>query len=111
MMKHIFKNEFTIALVAAMLFIPFLGNVHLFDWDEINFAESAREMIASGNYFSVQINFTRFTEKPPLFFWMQVLSMKVFGVNEFLSFHEKTHSQYHHLLKPAFGLHGLGLGF
>ena len=83
MMKHILKNEFTIALVAAMLFIPFLGNVHLFDWDEINFAESAREMIASGNYFSVQINFTRFTEKPPLFFWMQVLSMKVFGVNEF----------------------------
>ena len=83
MMKHILKNEFTIALVAAMLFIPFLGNVHLFDWDEINFAESAREMIASGNYFSVQINFTRFTEKPPLFFWMQVVSMKLFGVNEF----------------------------
>ena len=83
MMKHIFKNEFTVALVAAILFIPFLGNVHLFDWDEINFAESAREMIASGNYFSVQINFSRFTEKPPLFFWMQVLSMKVFGVNEF----------------------------
>ncbi len=83
MMKYILKNEFTIALVAAVLFIPFLGNVHLFDWDEINFAESAREMIASGNYFSVQINFTRFTEKPPLFFWMQVLSMKFFGVNEF----------------------------
>lgn len=83
MMKHIFKNEFTIAFFAAILFIPFLGNVHLFDWDEINFAESAREMIASGNYFSVQINFTRFTEKPPLFFWMQVVSMKVFGVNEF----------------------------
>ena len=83
MMKHILKNEFTIALVAAILFIPFLGNVHLFDWDEINFAESAREMIASGNYFSVQINFNRFTEKPPLFFWMQVVSMKLFGVNEF----------------------------
>ena len=82
-MKQILKNEYTVALVAAILFVPFLGNVHLFDWDEINFAESAREMIASGNYFSVQINFTRFTEKPPLFFWMQVLSMKVFGVNEF----------------------------
>ncbi len=83
MMKHIFRNEFTVALVAAILFIPFLGNVHLFDWDEINFAESAREMIASGTYFSVQINFNRFTEKPPLFFWMQVVSMKLFGINEF----------------------------
>lgn len=83
MMKWILKNEITIATVAACLFIPFLGNVHLFDWDEINFAESAREMIASGNYFSVQINFARFTEKPPLFFWLQVLSMKTFGINEF----------------------------
>ena len=82
-MRYVLKNEYTIALLAALLFIPFLGNVHLFDWDEINFAESAREMIASGNYFSVQINFTRFTEKPPLFFWMQVLSMKIFGINEF----------------------------
>ena len=82
-MKQLLKNEYTIALLAALLFVPFLGNVHLFDWDEINFAESAREMIATGNYFSVQINFTRFTEKPPLFFWMQALSMKIFGVNEF----------------------------
>lgn len=82
-MRYILKNEFTIALLAAVLFVPFLGNVHLFDWDEINFAESAREMMATGNYFSVQINFTRFTEKPPLFFWMQALSMKIFGINEF----------------------------
>ena len=49
----------------------------------INFAESAREMIATGNYFSVQINYDRFTEKPPLFFWLQVLSMKAFGINDF----------------------------
>ncbi|HEX2394183.1 MAG TPA: glycosyltransferase family 39 protein [Bacteroidales bacterium] len=72
-----------IAVVAALLFIPFLGGVHLFDWDEINFAESAREMIASGDYLTVQINFIPFWEKPPLFIWMQVASMKVFGINEF----------------------------
>ena len=83
MMKILLRNEFTIGVLAALLFIPFLGNVHLFDWDEINFAESAREMIMSGDYFSVQINYIRFTEKPPLFFWMQVISMKIFGVNEF----------------------------
>ncbi|HMZ46069.1 MAG TPA: glycosyltransferase family 39 protein [Chitinophagaceae bacterium] len=82
-MKYVFKNEFTIAIFAAILFIPFIGHVHLFDWDEINFAESAREMIATGNYFDVQINYSKFTEKPPLFFWMQVLSMKAFGINEF----------------------------
>ena len=30
---------------AALLFLPGLGAVHLFDWDEINFAEIAREMV------------------------------------------------------------------
>jgi hypothetical protein len=69
--------------ISALLFIPFLGQVHLFDWDEINFAESAREMIASHDYLTVKINFIPFWEKPPLFIWMQVLSMKTFGINEF----------------------------
>lgn len=72
-----------IAVAAALLFIPMLGGVHLFDWDEINFAESAREMIQSKDYLTVQINFTPFWEKPPLFIWMQVLSMQAFGINEF----------------------------
>lgn len=83
MLKYLYKNEYFVAIIAILLFIPFLGSVHLFDWDEINFAESAREMIATGNYFKVQINFSEFTEKPPFFFWLQVLSMKAFGVNEF----------------------------
>jgi 4-amino-4-deoxy-L-arabinose transferase-like glycosyltransferase len=68
---------------ALLLFVPFLGSVHLFDWDEINFAECAREMIVTGDYNTVQIDFQPFWEKPPLFIWMQVLCMKIFGVNEF----------------------------
>lgn len=72
-----------IALIASLLFIPFAGGVHLFDWDEINFAECAREMIVTNDYLNVQINFKPFWEKPPLFIWLQVLSMKAFGINEF----------------------------
>src|SRR5210317_1808862 len=72
-----------IVLFSALLFIPFLGNVHLFDWDEINFAESAREMIITGDYLNVRVNYELFWEKPPLFIWMQVASMKLFGINEF----------------------------
>ena len=63
--------------------MPFLGQVHLFDWDEINFAECAREMIVSNNYSTVQIGFLPFWEKPPLFIWMQAVSMKIFGDIEF----------------------------
>jgi len=75
--------QFIILIGAAILFIPFIGGVHLFDWDEINFAECAREMIVTNDYLNVQINFRPFWEKPPLFIWLQVLSMKAFGVNEF----------------------------
>ena len=75
--------QLCLALGAALLFIPFLGKVHLFDWDEINFAESAREMIASGDYQTVRIFFEPFWEKPPLFIWLQVLALKLFGINEF----------------------------
>ncbi len=82
--KHHPIISYTIlASVLALLLIPFLGTVHLFDWDEINFAESAREMLVTGNYLEVQINYVPFWEKPPLFFWIQALSMKLFGVNEF----------------------------
>ncbi len=72
-----------IAVVAALLFIPLLGQLHLFDWDEINFAESAREMLVSRDYLTVQINYIPFYEKPPLFIWMQAAAMKLFGVGEF----------------------------
>ncbi len=77
------KPEWCILILSIILFVPYLGTVHLFDWDEINFAEAAREMIVTGDYFRVRIDFRPFWEKPPLFIWMQVLSMKIFGINEF----------------------------
>jgi len=77
------KSQLLIIIISALLFIPFLGQVHLFDWDEINFAESAREMLITRNWLEVQVDFETFWEKPPLFIWMQAISMKVFGINEF----------------------------
>jgi 4-amino-4-deoxy-L-arabinose transferase-like glycosyltransferase len=74
---------FLIGLTAAIVFIPFIGVCPLFDWDEVNFAECAREMIVSGNYSRVQLNYQPFWEKPPFFIWLQALSMNIFGVNEF----------------------------
>ncbi|GAC1418750.1 MAG: phospholipid carrier-dependent glycosyltransferase [Flavisolibacter sp.] len=77
--------ELWIIVGAAILLIPFLGSTHLFDWDEINFAEASREMMATHNYSIPQIDFEPFWEKPPLFFWLQVLCMKALGINEFAS--------------------------
>ncbi|MFM6935831.1 MAG: ArnT family glycosyltransferase [Flavobacteriales bacterium] len=80
MTKHF---HWLIILFVSLACLPSIGLSALFDWDEINFAECAREMIVSKDYFNVTINFEAFWEKPPLFIWMQALSMLTFGVNEF----------------------------
>jgi len=72
-----------LAIAAVWLYIPFIGGVSLFDWDEINFAEISREMMMTGDYLNIQVNYKPFFEKPPFFFWLQVLCMKTFGINEF----------------------------
>ncbi|MCO5285972.1 MAG: glycosyltransferase family 39 protein [Chitinophagaceae bacterium] len=83
------KNDHSILFIVILFvsgllfFFPYLGSVHLFDWDEINFAESAREMIVTHDYHLVQINYEPFWEKPPLFFWLQAGAMHLFGINEF----------------------------
>ncbi|MBX2979862.1 MAG: glycosyltransferase family 39 protein [Flavobacteriales bacterium] len=77
------RIQLLILLASALLFVPGLGAVHLFDWDEINFAEIAREMLVTGNWAQPQIDYLPFHEKPPLFIWLQALSMKLFGIGEF----------------------------
>lgn len=64
-------------------FLPGLGGVRLFDWDEINFAEISREMLVLGDYFRVYVDYLPFWEKPPFFFWLQAGAMHLFGVGEY----------------------------
>ena len=72
-----------IIILSAALFLPFLGSVPLFDWDENIFAESAREMLVTGNFYKIQSNYQPFEEKPPFFFWLQAMSMSLFGESAF----------------------------
>lgn len=78
-----FPTQLFLVAIGVVLFLPFIGKVPLFDWDEINFAESAREMLVSGNFRQVQINFQPFLETPPFFTWLQALAMHRYGINEF----------------------------
>ncbi|MDX2270371.1 MAG: glycosyltransferase family 39 protein [Cyanobacteriota bacterium] len=53
----------------------------LFDWDELIYGSLARHMLRTGHWWELHINDLPFWEKPPLFFWLQALSMGVGGVN------------------------------
>ncbi|WP_273444639.1 ArnT family glycosyltransferase [Neolewinella agarilytica] len=60
-----------------------INNLDLYDWDELNFAEIAREMLLSGDWLHPTVNYQPFHEKPPLFAWMQLHSFRVFGPGPF----------------------------
>ena len=77
------RDYLLITGLAILFFVPFLGGIHLFDRAEIVLAESAREMLATGKWLYPQVDFQPFLEIPPFFMWLQAISMKIFGVNEF----------------------------
>ncbi len=77
------KNYWFIFLFAAVLYLAFLGSYPLFDKDEPYYAEAAREMIERNSYVIPYFNYVPRYEKPILFYLLEVLSFKAFGVNEF----------------------------
>ena len=91
-----------IAICSALLFLPFLGRVHLFDWDEINFAECSREMIKLDDYTRVYVDYKPFWEKPPMFFWMQSTAMKVFWRDRVRRPPSQCHLRYRNTDRRAF---------
>ena len=74
-----------LGIIALSIFLFFynLGLPGLFDVDEAVYAESAREMIETGDWITPQYNFTNFYEKPVLFYWLITAAYKIFGVTEF----------------------------
>src|SRR6266403_3248591 len=55
----------------------------LIERDEPRFAEASREMIGRGNYIVPYFNNQLRLDKPPLTYWAQVSSYRVFGENDF----------------------------
>jgi len=55
----------------------------LIDRDEPRFAEASREMIQRSDYIVPYFNGQLRLDKPPLTYWAQVISFKIFGENEF----------------------------
>ena len=73
-------------ILAVTLFFAFyfnLGSVPLFDLDEGAFSEATREMIVSGNYLTTHLNGALRFDKPILIYWLQALSVRSLGLNEF----------------------------
>src|ERR1700752_2996203 len=55
----------------------------LIDRDQPRFAEASREMIERGDYVVPHFNNQLRLDKPPLAYWAQIASYKIFGQNDF----------------------------
>lgn len=71
-----------LTLIISLFYATFLGSRNLSAPDELRYSEIPREMIVNHNYLIPTINGVKYFEKPPLFYWMQVASIKSFGINE-----------------------------
>lgn len=72
-----------LAALIALLYLPLLGAAPLIDVDEGAFSEATRNMLASGDWMSTTLNGVPRFDKPILIYWLQAISVSVFGVNEF----------------------------
>lgn len=74
--------QFWVLFALALVYLVLgLGAIPLADWDENVYAEASRQMLLSQDYINITVNAYPYNEKPPLFYWFQVGSYKLFGVS------------------------------
>ncbi|MCC7223362.1 MAG: glycosyltransferase family 39 protein [Chitinophagales bacterium] len=68
-----------------VLIFTYIGGLFLpiMPIDAAQYASISREMLATGNYWSVMHHSADYLDKPPLLFWLSALSFAVFGINSF----------------------------
>lgn len=71
-----------IGLLGALLFIPFLGSVGLWDPWETHYGEVGRSMIQRNDYVYPFWENAWFFSKPPMTMWLQAFGMLMVGAND-----------------------------
>ncbi|NJD91029.1 MAG: phospholipid carrier-dependent glycosyltransferase, partial [Geobacter sp.] len=72
-----------LAITFGLLACQFLGRYPLLEPDEGRYSEIPREMLERLDFITPHLNYVKYFEKPPLLYWMNALSMAIFGQNEF----------------------------
>lgn len=70
-------------LLLAVNFLVGLGSTPLFDLDEGAFSSATMEMLIRGDFITTYMGGELRFDKPILIYWLQALSVSLFGLNEF----------------------------
>lgn len=71
------------AMALLVFFLLGLDQALLFDVDEGAFTEATREMLFSGDWGHTTLNGLDRFDKPIGVYWLQAISVSIFGINEF----------------------------
>lgn len=77
------RDILLIVFVLGIPFLQYLGALPLIDPDEGRYAEIPREMLERLDFITPTLNYVHYFEKPPLLYWLNAASLKLFGLNEF----------------------------
>jgi 4-amino-4-deoxy-L-arabinose transferase-like glycosyltransferase len=70
-------------LLFALAFLALAGARPLNVPDEGRYAEVAREMLVTGDPVTPRLDFVPFLDKPPLFYWLDGVGLRLFGATPF----------------------------
>lgn len=76
------KHFIALVAISVLTFFVGLGFPSIADSDEAFYAESAREMVESGDWLTPHFNYIYRFEKPVLYYWLAGLSYVTLGVSE-----------------------------
>ncbi len=76
------RDTLLVAFVTAAFYSIMLGTRELGVPDEARYSEIPREMVATGHYITPRLDGVLYFEKPPLFYWLQTLSIRLWGLND-----------------------------
>jgi 4-amino-4-deoxy-L-arabinose transferase-like glycosyltransferase len=77
------KDTAVLLVIFGTAIFQFLGRMPLLEPDEGRYSEIAREMLEKMDFITPHLNYVKYFEKPPLLYWLNALSLSVFGNNEF----------------------------
>jgi len=77
------RNYIVLFLGCLLLHVAGTWSLPLIDRDEPRFAEASREMRERGDYIVPYFNNRFRFDKPPLTYWFQIASYRIFGENDF----------------------------
>jgi 4-amino-4-deoxy-L-arabinose transferase-like glycosyltransferase len=76
------RPAFTLLLLSCLTFAVAVGRPAITDSDEAFYAETAREMVESGDWLTPHFNYADRWEKPPLYYWLAASLYLIVGPEE-----------------------------